>query len=404
MACGECGDERGLCRCTVEAADGSVIVYGTGEPGDPYRISAPGAGAGTRQYDRAAIYTPYPNVAALPSGAGGYTHFDFYGPADPRTIAGGFTPNEYDGWYASSNAAPVALRYAAVMSESSSGTTVGVTLPQVIAEGSIAIVSIGCAGGAPFAADAGWTQIGTAGTGLSRTSVFWKRVGAANQNENNVFTGMVAPLGGYLEIYTGAQDIDGPAVTAAIGATNSLTIPSLTTVSPGALVIAAVTAGTRTLLVDIPASMARINESTGLGQRHVVATQVQAAAGGTGGRTFSNPTTATWAYSGVMFALKPGLTNIYYLWINGAWRSVGPLQNPDNDAAYATTVGDGTASTFSVVHPLATKDVTVSVVRISNGQDSWPVIQRPTPDTVYLDFGTTVPAPGAYRVLITKVG
>lgn len=67
---------------------------------------------------------------------------------------------------------------------------------------------------------------------------------------------------------------------------------------------------------------------------------------------------------------------------------------------YVQTFGDNTLSTFTITHDLGTLDVAVDVVRISDGQDVFPVVKRPSVDTVSLDFGATVPATNSHRVLI----
>ena len=107
MACGECGDPRQLCRCSIEAGDPSVTITGTGEPGDPYVISAPGAGAGTRTWDRASVYAG--SDGHYPSPPPEYAKFDWFGPTDPT--ADGQSPRQYDGWYSTANDAPISVRY-----------------------------------------------------------------------------------------------------------------------------------------------------------------------------------------------------------------------------------------------------------------------------------------------------
>lgn len=69
--------------------------------------------------------------------------------------------------------------------------------------------------------------------------------------------------------------------------------------------------------------------------------------------------------------------------------------------SYKGNVGDGTATSFTVTHSKATLDVEVTVVRVSDGQTVYPVVKRPSTSTVTVDFGTTVPASNAYRVIVT---
>lgn len=70
------------------------------------------------------------------------------------------------------------------------------------------------------------------------------------------------------------------------------------------------------------------------------------------------------------------------------------------DAGFAVAVGDAVETTFTVTHNLGTKDVFVEVVRVSNGQTVFPVVTRPTINTVLVDFGATVPTAAQFRVLV----
>lgn len=71
---------------------------------------------------------------------------------------------------------------------------------------------------------------------------------------------------------------------------------------------------------------------------------------------------------------------------------------------FTTTVGDAIHSTFTVAHPLASTDIRIEVYSIATGQTVWPVVQRVGSNTVYVDFGATIPAINSYRVLLQKVG
>jgi len=90
----------------------------------------------------------------------------------------------------------------------------------------------------------------------------------------------------------------------------------------------------------------------------------------------------------------------------GAEGPAGPPGPPGEDFSanrgYATTIGDGVNSVFDISHPLGT-DVLVECVNLESGQTCWPVILRTNFDSVYLDFGDTVPAMQSRRVLISQV-
>ncbi len=67
---------------------------------------------------------------------------------------------------------------------------------------------------------------------------------------------------------------------------------------------------------------------------------------------------------------------------------------------YATNVGDGTSSTVTITHNLATFDVQVEVYANSGQRTTvFAEVQRPSANTVALVFATA-PASGAYRAVI----
>jgi hypothetical protein len=79
---------------------------------------------------------------------------------------------------------------------------------------------------------------------------------------------------------------------------------------------------------------------------------------------------------------------------------IDALEGASSVGGYKTTIGDAAASTFVVTHNLNTTDVMVEVVLLSTGQTVYPVITRPSVNTVNVDFGATVPPAGSYRVLV----
>ena len=90
--------------------------------------------------------------------------------------------------------------------------------------------------------------------------------------------------------------------------------------------------------------------------------------------------------------------------ITGVSNRVTTLENASSSAnSFKANVGDGTNTSFTVTHSKNTLDVAVEVVRVSDGQTVFPVIKRPSVNTVTVDFGTLIPASNAYRVLIRPV-
>lgn len=69
---------------------------------------------------------------------------------------------------------------------------------------------------------------------------------------------------------------------------------------------------------------------------------------------------------------------------------------------FSATVGDGVASTFNVVHSLATTDVMVQVFEVSSG-DTW-IVETSTngANSVDVTFGF-VPTAGQFRVQVIPV-
>lgn len=79
---------------------------------------------------------------------------------------------------------------------------------------------------------------------------------------------------------------------------------------------------------------------------------------------------------------------------------------PASKRVVKATIGDAVASVFNIDHGWALAepaDCTVEVVaRSGNRQTEYPVVTRPTANRVTVDFGATVPAAGAYRVLVEE--
>ena len=63
----------------------------------------------------------------------------------------------------------------------------------------------------------------------------------------------------------------------------------------------------------------------------------------------------------------------------------------------------GGSATQTITHNLATVDVAVEVIEVATGQTVYPVVTRPTVNTLLVDFGTTTPAASSMRALVRKV-
>lgn len=68
---------------------------------------------------------------------------------------------------------------------------------------------------------------------------------------------------------------------------------------------------------------------------------------------------------------------------------------------FKSTIGDGSASAITVTHNLNTTDVSVEVFETAAARQSvFPIITRPSVNTVVIDFSGTVVGTGSHRVLI----
>lgn len=70
-------------------------------------------------------------------------------------------------------------------------------------------------------------------------------------------------------------------------------------------------------------------------------------------------------------------------------------------AVFKETFGGTTTKT--ITHNLATVDVAVEIVEVATGQTVFPVVTRPTTNTVLVDFGATTPGASSMRALVRKV-
>lgn len=98
--------------------------------------------------------------------------------------------------------------------------------------------------------------------------------------------------------------------------------------------------------------------------------------------------------------------------INTSFGSVGLMHTTSEVAelaaaagigGYATSIGDGSATSFIVVHGLGTTDVAVQVYRISTGETVLCPVVRTNSSQVTIGFGDVAPAANSMRVLIHTV-
>ena len=382
----------------------------TGEPGDPYVISAPGAGAGTRTWDRASVYAG--SDGHYPSPPPEYAKFDWFGPTDPT--ADGQSPRQYDGWYSTANDAPISVRYTDFVETDDAGTTLlTAVLPPDLHTGDVGVITYSGAGPDVPATPPDWLLVGAAVRPGTVTAV-WVAPLDEGSIRNVMLTPINLPAGAFVVIYTGVDQtiLDSVAVSGAADNATSLTIGSVATNGPGLLLsVAGISRSSDAALVT-PSGMSPVMTTQGTAPRQQLASQT-VGAGGTGGRTWQHtPNSVPVNYTGLNLVLHPGQTVTYYLWLDGAWVPVGGSNSQSTGGGggssgardFVTTIGNATASTFTVVHPLASLDVAVEVINTDTGQTCWPVVRRLNQDSVYLDFGTTIPPADTRRVLISRRG
>lgn len=82
---------------------------------------------------------------------------------------------------------------------------------------------------------------------------------------------------------------------------------------------------------------------------------------------------------------------------------IDALEAAAGTGGFKQSIGDAVAATFTLTHNLGTLDVRVEVIRIVDGQTVFPVVTRPSINTVTVDFGATVPANASHRVLVSSV-
>jgi hypothetical protein len=166
-----------------------------------------------------------------------------------------------------------------------------------------------------IATPAGWTlidQIAGVGSGSPATALFYRAVVASepasytfatNPSAGRV-TGIMARLAG---VHSTTQ-LDTAAVTAATSATGStVVVPSITTVTNGALVAYGVTVNAATAAdIVAPPEVTELAKATGTGRRAGLYSEARPTAGATGTRTFTQTTTnLQWAAVGVAFRPAP---------------------------------------------------------------------------------------------------
>jgi hypothetical protein len=186
--------------------------------------------------------------------------------------------------------------------------TIDIQQPGGTAEGDVLVASLALNGGSIASAPPGWVQV-AAITNIPNPRLFsYYRV--AGPNEPNPYTwtlsAALASSGGIAR-YSGvdnANPLAAPANIASSAATvASLTVPAVTTTSPGAMIIgsAAINSSSTTILIESPAGM---TERWDLGgKRQDYADVLQPNAGGSGDKTwtFSAPrAAAAW-----LAALRP---------------------------------------------------------------------------------------------------
>lgn len=180
---------------------------------------------------------------------------------------------------------------ASVLAETASATSLACNVPTGTTSGDllVAVMTQGVTG--PVPDQTGWTLVAKASQGTTPTGM-WYRWGTASEPASYTFTasalGRITVSLHRLAGVDATTPLDVAAVTAVSGATLTLTIPSITTVTADALVLYDASVQTTAATVTPPASVTTITNTNGVdGRRQLVGSELYAAAGATGARAFT---------------------------------------------------------------------------------------------------------------------
>ena len=221
----------------------------------------------------------------------------------------------------------IAVRDFASTSNATAMTSVPLTMPAGAVQGDFLVAVLGTKGLEPTSSPTGWTAIAPPVTVSGQITVagYYKRAGASEPSSYSWPLGGSETSGGGITAYRNVStsnpfDVATPS-TASIsfgGGGTTVTLPSITTVTNGTLLMAGIAINTTTTTASItpPASMTEQFEVSGrrtsysheawnvAGATGVSTTPAPPAAGATGTRTFT--WNSTQAGAGFLTALRPG--------------------------------------------------------------------------------------------------
>lgn len=189
-------------------------------------------------------------------------------------------------------------------------TSLVVNVPAGVADNDVLVTFLGI-GSAGLTPPSGWNLIGQAtGQSVISSYVYYHIVtSAAGEPASYTWSGWTAARSTAEGArYSGVDnttpiDVAASSLSNAAGAT-TLVLPSITTVTDGAMLVSCGGQDSATGTDTIPGTMSRVSDSTGTGKRFGSADETFATHGATGTRTWTF-NSSTLAHSGVLGALRP---------------------------------------------------------------------------------------------------
>lgn len=192
--------------------------------------------------------------------------------------------------------------------QTNSASSLSVTIPTGVQDGDVLVAYLSTDRGTPNSAPSGWVVIGSKAYGNSVSYAYYKIVTTASNEPASYTWGITTaanPSTVGISAFSGvdlANVLDVSANTAS-GASSTVTVASVTTVTDGALLIGCVGADD-TNTYNVPSGMAREWQISNSGASGALLTEPRPTAGATGSRTFTRDN-GLGSITAIMTALRP---------------------------------------------------------------------------------------------------
>lgn len=260
----------------------------------------------------------------------------------------------------------VAIAGTSTVAELASGTSITCSVPAGVTAGELLVAAVTTVNTAAIPNQTGWAKIGQGAapsTGPS-TALFY-RVAGASEPASYTFSGLASGhLTAEMVRVSGADNtnpLDAAAVTAGATSSTTLTVPTMTTASAGALVVSALAVYSQSASISAasgnPATI--VANSTGTGRRLVMASESRPTPGAVGSRAWTTGSSLNWA--GISVAFKPASVAAVSATVVGATATatalagagsliVGPSVGATVVGATALATATSAAGTATVPH------------------------------------------------------